>query len=398
MAKLTVVSKALRGREYKLRPGVNRLGSGEAGDFCLEHDSISAIHCEIDCGEEGFTVQDRDSAAGTLLNGDLVSEARLKIGDVLVLGEVELRLADENSAANDGATEAKEAVEGLVFGERTVLCLSCELQFDRSDLKCVQAGGQSAWFCPECGRRCQTAQDWLAAQNPAGEKAFAVCVWEAFGYPINPNGAIFLVGGALFFSIIHFMGMAAPAAGMIGLLLIVLLGVVGVGYLFSYLKSVVVASSEGEKDLPDWPDLTDGRDVLEPLLQLVALLALCLGPGLVTLWTAGSEAGWAVLSLGLFYLPMGFLGVSLGDSITGGLNPALVILSILKVFGHYLAACVVWAVLLSTRWACMQLGDYLPSLIGILVTELASLYFLIVMMRVLGCMYYVNREKLRWHG
>lgn len=68
------------------------------------------------------------------------------------------------------------------------------------------------------------------------------------------------------------MGMAAPAAGMIGLLLIVLLGVVSIGYLFSYLKIVVVASSEGEEG---WPD---GRDVLEPLSQLVVLLVLCLGP------------------------------------------------------------------------------------------------------------------------
>ena len=221
---------------------------------------------------------------------------------------------------------------------------------------------------------------------------------EAFGYPINPNGAIFLVGGTLFFRSFIYMGMTTPEAGMIGLLLIVLLGVVSVGYLISYLKSVVVASSEGEEDLPDWPDLTNGRDVLEPLLQLVVLLGLCLGPGLVTLWTAGSEVGWVVLSLGLFYLPMGFLGVSLGDSVTAGLNPALVILSILKVFGHYLAACAVLAVLLGARWAGMQLGDYLPILIGILVTELASLYFLIMMMRVLGCMYYVNREKLRWHG
>ena len=95
------------------------------------------MHCEIDCGEEGFTVRDRDSAAGTLLNGDLVSEARLKIGDVLILGEIELRLTDGNSTANKGAMEAEEAVEGLVFGERPVLCLSCELQFDRSDLNSV---------------------------------------------------------------------------------------------------------------------------------------------------------------------------------------------------------------------------------------------------------------------
>lgn len=398
MAKLAVVSETLRGLEYELRPGVNRVGRGTSSDFCLEHDSVSAVHCEIDCGGEGFTVRDRDSASGTSVNGDLVSESRLKMGDVLGLGEIELRLVDENSAANDDTMETEGAMEGLVFGERTVLCLPCKLQFDRSELKSIQAGGQSAWFCPECGRRCQTAQDWLAAQKPVEEKGFAICVREAFGYPLNPNGAIFLLGGALFFSIVRFMEMAAGAAGMIGMLLIVLLGVVSVGYLFSYLKSVVVASSEGEEDLPDWPDLVDGRDILEPLLQLIALLALCLGPGLVTLWTAGGEVGLVVLSLGLFYLPMGLLGVSLGDSITAGLNPALVILSILKVFGHYLASCAILAVLLGARWAGLLLGDYLPNLVGILATELASLYFLIVMMRVLGCMYHVNREKLRWHG
>ena len=92
--------------------------------------------------------------------------------------------------------EAEEAVEGLVFGERTVLCLSCELQFDRSDLNSVQAGGQSAWFCPECGRRCQTAQDWLAAQNLAGEKAFAGGVWV---FAQSQWGDIFSWRGFVFF-------------------------------------------------------------------------------------------------------------------------------------------------------------------------------------------------------
>lgn len=58
MAKLVVASESLRGREYELRPGVNHLGSGEASGFCLEHDSISAAHCEIDCVEEGFTIRD----------------------------------------------------------------------------------------------------------------------------------------------------------------------------------------------------------------------------------------------------------------------------------------------------------------------------------------------------
>lgn len=74
------------------------------------------------------------------------------------------------------------------------------------------------------------------------------------------------------------------------------------------------------------------------------------GAGLVTFWTAGSEAGWAVL--------------------------------------------------LGARWAGMQLGDYLPSLIGILVTELTSLYFLIEMMRVLGCMSLRQSGKtaLAWIG
>ena len=235
-------------------------------------------------------------------------------------------------------------MEGLAFGERTVLCLPCELQFDRSDLNSVQAGGQSAWFCPECGRRCQTAQDWLAAQNPAGEKGFAVCVWEAFGYPLNPNGAIFLVGGALFFSIIHFMGMAAPAAGMIGLLLIVLLGV-GEHWLF-----VFVFEERCRCVLGRGGGLAGRAGCFGAVVAVGCLAGAVFGAGLVTFWTAGSEAGWAVL--------------------------------------------------LGARWAGMQLGDYLPSLIGILVTELTSLYFLIEMMRVLGCMSLRQSGKtaLAWIG
>ncbi len=400
MAKLIVVSEALHGAVYELRLGVNRLGRDAGNDFCLAHDSVSGVHCEVEWSGEVATVRDRGSAAGTAVNGDLVEEARLNAGRVLVLGEVTLRLSGGDGMENAGGETSAtgEAAQGLVFGGQTVLCVSCGLQFDRDELKSIQAGGQTAWFCPDCGGRCQTAADWAAARESAKEKTFGAYVREAFGYPVNADGSALLAGGVLFFSAVR-LAQAAAASVFYGIALSILLGVFVAGYLFSYLKSIVATSADGDEEMPDWPDLSDFKeDVLEPFFQLVALLVLCLGPGVVVMALAEDVAGWSVLACGLFYLPMGLLGVSIADSTTAGLNPALMVPSIIRVFGHYLVVLGMLAVFVGVRWACLRLENYLPFLVGIAVGELLSLYVLVVMMRVLGCLYHVNRRRLRWHG
>jgi hypothetical protein len=55
-------------------------------------DAVSRRHAEIAVRAGVCQIRDLDSCNGTLLNGRLVDRARLKRGDVIVIGETELRV------------------------------------------------------------------------------------------------------------------------------------------------------------------------------------------------------------------------------------------------------------------------------------------------------------------
>jgi predicted component of type VI protein secretion system len=69
------------------------LGRGADVDVRLEgDDSVSRAHAEIAVRAGLCLVRDLDSCNGTLLNGHRVRRARLRRGDVLVLGETVVRV------------------------------------------------------------------------------------------------------------------------------------------------------------------------------------------------------------------------------------------------------------------------------------------------------------------
>ena len=69
------------------------LGRTSGADVVLDgDDSISRKHAEIAVRAGLCLIRDLDSCNGTLLNGRLVGRARLRRGDVLVLGETVVRV------------------------------------------------------------------------------------------------------------------------------------------------------------------------------------------------------------------------------------------------------------------------------------------------------------------
>jgi predicted component of type VI protein secretion system len=76
--------------EIRLRPGVNRVGRNADNDFPIPHDSISGFHCEITVSDQGVFLKDLGSTNGTFVNREPVSEARVKTGNRLRFGAVEL--------------------------------------------------------------------------------------------------------------------------------------------------------------------------------------------------------------------------------------------------------------------------------------------------------------------
>lgn len=84
------------------------VGSGQSCTLRLTQAGVRPLHCLITRGDQGLTI--RRWADGTLLNGELFTEAPLQLGDRLTLGPVELELIDLSEFAPTGET-AEPAIE-----------------------------------------------------------------------------------------------------------------------------------------------------------------------------------------------------------------------------------------------------------------------------------------------
>jgi pSer/pThr/pTyr-binding forkhead associated (FHA) protein len=93
MAKLVVLSEALKGRSHELTVEKTTVGRLDDNLLQLAEGSVSSHHCEISLRGSDVFVKDLNSTNGTYINGQQVkTEAQLKPGQILRLGQLELRL------------------------------------------------------------------------------------------------------------------------------------------------------------------------------------------------------------------------------------------------------------------------------------------------------------------
>jgi len=93
MAKLVVLSEGLTGQSYELKVDKTTVGRVEDNTFQIAHASVSSHHCEVLLRGNDVVVKDLNSTNGTFINNNQVAgEAVLKPGQILRLGQVEIRL------------------------------------------------------------------------------------------------------------------------------------------------------------------------------------------------------------------------------------------------------------------------------------------------------------------
>ncbi len=68
------------------------MGRGRRNDIVLHDSSVSREHAELVRQGEGWQVRDLGSTNGVLVNGSLVTQRDVRDGDVLLLGNAELRI------------------------------------------------------------------------------------------------------------------------------------------------------------------------------------------------------------------------------------------------------------------------------------------------------------------
>lgn len=400
MAKLVVNPGTAEAWGIELNEGANSIGRGADNDFPIDHDSVSASHCEVVVEPGGAILRDLGSTAGTYVDNELVEECKLQPGQTIRLGEIVLRFeSDQAALVTAGAAPAEPAGERVMckFHPKAVARYACPQCGNSYCDLCVdrRAGRGRQTFCRACGALCTRLKVRLTIE-PVERPGLARSIGLAFAYPFKGDGPVLLVVGTVFYLV---LGWVARMWGILGALLIGF----GTCYLLAYYHRILLSSASDDDSMPDWPDLTAPSDVLWPVLYFAGTAAFSFAPaiGLAvfgprdTSWFPWTAGGLAVL--GCCYFPIALTAVTLADSLTA-LNPLVIVPSIFRIFGDYFVVILVSVVifggsLLLPRLLAAKLP--VPVLFPLL-AEFTGLYLATVGMRLLGQTYWRNREKLGW--
>jgi pSer/pThr/pTyr-binding forkhead associated (FHA) protein len=95
MARLVILSEGFTGKAYELTADKSTIGRIDDNSFPIPEGSVSSHHCEVLLRGSDIVIHDLNSTNGTFINGHQVTgEAVLKPGQILRLGQVEIRLED----------------------------------------------------------------------------------------------------------------------------------------------------------------------------------------------------------------------------------------------------------------------------------------------------------------
>lgn len=123
MAKLVILSQGQTGRSHELKVDKTTVGRVEDNTFQIAEPSVSSHHCEILLRGADVVVRDLNSTNGTFINGEKTSEAVLKPGQILRLGQIEMRLETDGPApasAPAAGTPSKKTADGTMVMQRGV--------------------------------------------------------------------------------------------------------------------------------------------------------------------------------------------------------------------------------------------------------------------------------------
>ena len=116
MVKLVVLSEGLTGLTYELKVDKTTIGRFEDNAFQIAEPSVSSHHCELIQRGSDIVVKDLNSTNGTSVNGEKVTEAALKPGQILRLGQVEMRLESGTGTTAAPAPGKKPLEKTMVIG------------------------------------------------------------------------------------------------------------------------------------------------------------------------------------------------------------------------------------------------------------------------------------------
>lgn len=169
MAKLLIQSPGFNNQVINLNLGLNRFGRAAGNDFVIEHATISSKHCEIVLSDSEVIVRDCGSTNGTYINSQPISEARLKPGQILSLGDVDLLVESTEVMISIPKLEVDQVAPPVVLTDGGLLCprhkharvthqcTHCrEVMCDACVSRLRRRGGKLLKLCPLCSHVVET--------------------------------------------------------------------------------------------------------------------------------------------------------------------------------------------------------------------------------------------------
>lgn len=382
---------------------VTRIGRASDNDIQVFDSSASNYHCEIRADTGIPTVRDLDSANGISVNGEPVHEAVLRPGSILKIGETEFVLEATSQLSpspefSPGHEPVPDVGEGFCQNHPTVQadwrCTKCQRLFCPD---CVidgrKYGTPLVKFCPVCSAKLDDLKTERAARK---QEAIASHPLDPWKYPFRGEGLILLLSGTAFLAM-------TAVAQRFALLLGGFIFLFTTGYLLAYSQKIITSTANADHEPPTWPDFSDfTQDILPPFFQAIGLFVLYGLPAIMARLFLPEEGLAAtivpslLILLALLLAPMAWLGMSMHDQIIA-LSPHFVIPSILRIPGAYLGVTIQLIVLVGFNATATWALDKLPiPFLPWLVSSFLGLYFLMVISRMLGILYYRNRAQLGW--
>jgi pSer/pThr/pTyr-binding forkhead associated (FHA) protein len=170
MARLLIKTEGFAERALVLHLGVNHVGRDPDCEHCIEHPTISSLHCELALTDDGVYIRDCGSTNGTFINGEPVMEAWLDPGQNLRLGDVELLVesTDANVAIPQFERPRQQPPVPVVLPDgalscsrhpqshATYRCTHCKEVMCNACVHVMRRkGGTPHFLCAICSHECQ---------------------------------------------------------------------------------------------------------------------------------------------------------------------------------------------------------------------------------------------------
>ncbi len=92
-ATLTILNGCFSGLGITIKKAKTVLGSDLSCDVCLDDSLVSSEHAVIRKTDKDYTLEDLSSQNGTHLNGKRINQAKLHKGDMITIGDFEIKFS-----------------------------------------------------------------------------------------------------------------------------------------------------------------------------------------------------------------------------------------------------------------------------------------------------------------